>query len=249
MSGTNYVSMSLSVEMQRNLDSSTHNLANSTTTGFKASRPLFQSYIPDRSGLLSLQGVAYVKNIGTYIDQSQGTLMKTGSPYDVAISGDGWFSFAQQEGPPGFSRNGNLTVSQNGNLVTVAGYPILSSDGNPVAIPQENTGLLSIGKDGVISAEDGTVLGQIGVFKVPANQRLNSIGNSLFVPGEGEDLPLQLSQDAEVLQGFIEQSNVQPILEMTRMMDIQRAYERAAKLTSGNDDLTRQAIQRLGRYT
>jgi flagellar basal-body rod protein FlgF len=247
MDTTNFVSLSTAVALQRSMDVTAHNLANANTTGFKASRPLFEALVSGQVDAQTGEPVNFVKDMGDFIDHRQGALTRTGNQLDIALSGQGWFAYEGPAGQPVFSRNGSLTANSEGELVSVQGQRILGGDGGTITLPQNLAGNFSIAQDGTIAAENGDILAKIGVFDPAASGELEAIGAGQYVPKSGADAELAPSLNFEVVQGFVELSNVQPILEMTKMMEIQRAYERSVKLISGGDDLTRQAIQRLGR--
>jgi len=247
MGGTNYVSLSQAVALQRSLDVSAHNLANANTAGFKAARPLFASLVDDSNGSGPLESVNYVQDKGDFIDQSQGALVQTGNPLDIALSGEGWFSYETAGGQTAFGRDGRLAVGADGDLITLTGARILDAAGSPISLPFEVGSQISIGDDGTISSLVGDALGQIGVFQPPNKSQMDAIGGGLYLSGGGAaGNPIE-SGRFKITQGFIEQSNVQPVLEMTRMMEIQRAYQRSVNLMNDENDLTKQSIQRLGR--
>jgi flagellar basal-body rod protein FlgF len=247
MGSTNYVSLSQAVALQRSLDVSAHNLANTNTAGFKAARPMFASLVDESNGNGPVDSVNYVQDKGDIIDQSQGALAQSGNPLDVALSGEGWFSYETATGQTAFGRDGRLAIGVDGDLVTLTGARILDAGGSPISLPFEVGSQFSIGDDGTISSVDGEILGQIGVFQPPDKSKMTAIGGGLYMSGAGRAGELVETGQFKIAQGFIEQSNVQPVLEMTRMMEIQRSYERSVNLMNDENDLTKQAIQRLGR--
>ncbi len=243
MGNSNYVSLSLATALQRSMDLAAHNMANASTAGYKAAQPLFEAVQPDGT---SDTEISYVEDRGTYLNVSQGAMLATSNPLDLALSGPGWFSYEAGAGATAYGRDGRLTVNADGQLSTLAGAPILNQGGAPITLPQALGQEITISGDGTITDAEGTILGQIGIFRVPDVDKLVPIGGGLYLYGDAAG-GMAPDTETQIAQGFIEQSNVQPIVEMTRLMDIQRAYERAAKLMSDSNDLTRQAIQRLGR--
>ncbi|MGD9863427.1 MAG: flagellar hook-basal body complex protein [Pseudodonghicola sp.] len=244
MGNGNYVSLSLATALQHSIDLAAHNMANASTAGYKAMQPLFEAVEPE--GELTETSVSYVQDNGTYIDQSQGALIATGNPLDLALSGPGWIGYETEGGNTAYGRDGRLTINADGQLATLSGAPVLNPSGVPITLPQALGQQIIITQDGDITDLEGTVLGQLGIFRMPDVNQMTPIGNGLYLidGAAGEVTP---DADTRISQGFIEQSNVQPIVEMTRLMDIQRAYERASKLMTDQNDLTKQAIQRLGR--
>ncbi|MDK3016724.1 flagellar basal-body rod protein FlgF [Pseudodonghicola flavimaris] len=243
MGNGNYVSLSLATALERSMDLAAHNMANASTAGYKSTQALFESIEPE--GGDPDMATSYVQDNGTYTDMSQGALIATGNPLDIALTGEGWLSYQTEGGATAYGRDGRLTVNADGQLATLSGAPVLNRAGNPITLPQALGQQIIFTQDGTITDLEGGVLGQIGIFRLPDVNQLVPMGNGLYLSGEdlGEVIP---ETDTRLSQGFIEQSNVRPILEMTRLMDIQRAYERASKLMTDENDLTKQAIQRLG---
>lgn len=231
MSNAVYAALSrqqgLSIEIQK----VANNLANANTTGYKSDRAVFSEYIvptgPD-SDSLSMGRLA-----GESIELSQGALRFTGGQLDVAIQGDGYFSVQTDRGVR-LSRAGHFQLSAEGNLIDQNGYSVLSPGGGPIAIPQD-AGEISIGQDGVISS-GGAVIDQIGV--VETQGRLLRDADTLFIAQEG----YQPLQDARMVQGALEQSNVSPVLEVTRMIEVQRAYEAGQAMLEREDQRLSQLI-------
>lgn len=248
MDNSVYVSLSLATAMRRELDVTANNIANANTAGFKGERVVFDSYLHRESGLEDADGTNFVVDRGSYLDTRQGAVTHTGNQLDVALQGGGWFSYQTPEGQTAYGRDGQFSLDVQGNVVTLSGARVLDVGGAPIAIPPDLGGDVTISRDGSITAEGRGVIAQLGVFELPDQQSYERIGNGLFVPPQ--DRPTQppaADLNTEVVQGAIETSNVQPVVEMTRMMSIQRAYERAVKLMNGEDDLRRDVLRRLGK--
>ncbi|WP_212522758.1 flagellar basal-body rod protein FlgF [Actibacterium sp. MT2.3-13A] len=248
MDNSIYVSLSLATAMRREMDVTANNIANANTAGFKGERVVFDSFLHDAQGPGAEGGTSFVVDRGSYLDERQGAVTQTGNTLDVALQGPGWFSYQTPEGRLAYGRDGRFGLDSQGNLITLSGARVLDIGGGPIALPPDLGSNVTITKDGSITAEGRGVIAQLGVFTLPDLQSYERIGNGLFVPPEsrpGQARPVP-DPDTEVVQGAIEASNVQPVVEMTRMMSIQRAYERAAKLMSGADDLRRDTLRRLG---
>ncbi|SFP65814.1 flagellar basal-body rod protein FlgF [Tranquillimonas alkanivorans] len=248
MDNSTYVSISLASAMRRALEVSANNMANANTAGFKGERVVFESYMHTESG--SGDGTSFVLDKGSYLDGTQGTITHTGNPLDVAVQGDGWLSYLTPTGQRAYGRDGHLTVDAQGNLMTLSGARVLDAGGGPIALPPDLNGEVTISADGAITTPQGDVIAALGLFDVPEIQSFERIGAGMFVPpGEG-DLPQPVPAiGTTVVQGAVEGSNVEPIVEMTRMMDIQKAYERSVKLMGSEDDLRKDALRRLGQTT
>lgn len=243
MGTTNYVSLSLATALERSLDLAAHNMANASTAGFKASQPLLEAVDPTNSGD-DTQAVNYVQDKGIYVDMSQGTFVPTGNPLDVAVNGEFFFGYEAPGGETAYGRDGRLTLNTDGQLVTMGGSPVVDISGAAITIPAETGTQVTIANDGTITDRDGGTVGRIGLFSVDNPSLLEPIGNGLFLAGGTQ---AEQTENGTISQGFIEQSNVQPVVEMINLMDIQRAYERAVQLMRDENDLTKQAIERLGR--
>ncbi|MEZ5995115.1 MAG: flagellar basal-body rod protein FlgF [Hyphomonadaceae bacterium] len=226
--------------MQRRMDVAANNLANVATSGFKADGLLLEEL--DDTGA-SAEGnpdeVRFVRDIGIMHDMEQGPIAMTGNPLDVALEGSG---FIMVEGPNGplYTRDGAFTLTGEGRLVTSDGHAVLSSGGAPIVLDPQGESP-SIGRDGAIRVA-GVEAGRIGTASFAAPGALSKVGDNLWdaqgqAPGEFEGV---------VLQGALEGSNVRPVIELTRLIEISRAYQSAARIVSGADELRQRAIQTLG---
>ncbi|KAA9009973.1 flagellar basal-body rod protein FlgF [Histidinibacterium aquaticum] len=247
MENSSYVALSLATVMRRSMDVAANNMANANTAGFKGERVVFDSYL-HKGDAGEDNGAHFVLDRGSYLDSTQGSIQHTGNPLDVALQGEGWFSYLTPDGQQAFGRDGRFSVDAQGNLVTQSGARVLDAGGQPVAIPPEAAADLVISGDGTMSTPDGGALGQLGVFEVPDLQSYERVGGGLFIPpGGGAPVEAPLPDRAtQVVQFSVEGSNVQPIVEMTRMMAIQKSYERAVNLMTTGDDLRKDALKRLG---
>lgn len=243
MGNSAYVSLSHATALERSLNLSAHNLANASTAGYKAVQPVF--HVETHGGSGELTTLNFVQDKGVYLDQTQGALTRTDNPGDLAISGSGWFGF-DVGGGVAYSRFGQLVVDVDGQLVTAAGQAILDPDGGPVVLPNDAGSAFSIAGDGTITDQNGDNIGQVGVFIVEDPSALTPIGRGMYADPTG-GANLEPDETSTIAQGFIEGSNVEAVLEMTRLIDIQRAYEHSVTLMKEESELTKQAIQRLGR--
>ena len=242
MSNISYVSLSQATALERSLNMTAHNLANASTEGFKSIHPLFES-VEDQA---SESGISYVEDRGTYLELKEGALTPTGNPFDIALAGNGWMSFQLEGGATGYSRHGRLVLDTDGQLKTASGRPVLDAGGGPVTLPDGVGQDVTITSDGTITDSTGALLGTIGVVIIEQGAAMLSLGGGMYQLPDTAAAPQQ-STDPKVKQGFVEGSNVEAVLEMTRLIDIQRAYENSVKLMNQDDELTKTVIQRLGR--
>lgn len=227
--------------LQRRMDVAANNLANVATAGFKADAVVFEELDGTRAyAEEDPREIRFVRDIGLTRDMSQGPISITGNPLDVAIEGQGFFMVEGPNGPL-YTRDGAFTLTGEGRLVTTDGRAVLSSGGAPIVFDPQGESP-AIGRDGAISVA-GVEVGRIGVANFAAPSALSKVGDNLWsaqgqTPGEF---------DGVVVQGALEGSNVRPVAELTRLIEISRAYQSAARLVSSADDLRKSAIERLGR--
>lgn len=244
MDNIGYIALSASMMRRRTIDISANNMANANTAGFKAERGMFEEYVQratgDKSGPKS-----FVVDRGSFLETDQGSHLQTGNPLDVALQGEGWLSYQTDAGERVFGRDGRMAIDAQGNLVTLTGAAVLDAGGGPIAIPID-AGQISITEGGAITDEQGGVIAELGVFSIPDIQRYDRMGSGMFVAPE-DAAPTMADLDTTVHQGFVEQSNINTITEMTRMMEVQRAYDRSTKLIDNTSELRKSVIARLGR--
>ncbi len=247
MDNAGYVALSRQITLQRELDISANNLANMNTTGFKFEQLLVnaQPGAPAYDDpIRTPANFAYDNGVGR--DFSQGTLTQTGSPLDLAIDGEG--AFFTVSGPKGtaYTRDGTFTLSADGTIMTQNGY-VVQGDGGPITLDPKK-GEPSISADGIISQSSQGQTERVGKLAVV---RINNLSD-LSKNGDGtysltSNAAAAPALDAHVRQGFIEASNVNPMSEITKLVQINRAYSSLANLVEQNASLSKSAIERLGR--
>jgi flagellar basal-body rod protein FlgF len=226
--------------LRRQLDIVANNVANASTPAFKGERMIFAEFLGGRSGVGNGR-LSFVHDIGTERDTRQGPMTQTGNPLDLAIQGDGYFTVQTPLGAR-YTRNGRWQMDAQGQLVTAQGYPLLDDGNRPVQIPQGATDI-SIGKDGTINTSLGAA-GRIGLVGFGSEQALRPAANGLYVT---DAQPQPAAPETSVVQGMIEESNVQPILEITRMMSLSRSFNFAKEMLDGENDRVKSAIDKLGK--
>jgi flagellar basal-body rod protein FlgF len=242
-----YISLSLATALRRQLDVTANNMANTSTAGFKGERVVFSSFL-HRDESAATGDTSFLIDRGSYVDQQQGAITVTGNTLDVALKGEGWFGYETPQGQRAYGRDGHFAVDAQGALMTMSGARVLDIGGNPINLPPDALNDLSISRNGTISSLANGVISQIGVFTLPDVQSYERIGNGMFIQPDLDGIrPAIPDGTTEVVQGAIEGSNIQPVVEMTRMMSIQKAYERAVELMNGEDDLRRDMLRRVGR--
>jgi flagellar basal-body rod protein FlgF len=228
--------------LQRRLDIAANNLANASTVGFKADALVSEEYSkrPARAQAKP-HDVRFVRDVGMARVMDQGSIARTGNPMDVAIEGDGFFMV---QGPTGvaYTRDGQFKLGPAGQLLSSEGMPVLNQGGQPIVFdPQGETP--AIAADGAIRVGEA-VVGQLGLATFAEPGALEKLGDNLY-RASAEQPPQPFA--GEVVQGAVENSNVRPVLELTRLMEISRAYENAARIVRQGDELRQRAVDRLGR--
>lgn len=232
------VALSAQLAMEKRLDTIADNIANSRTAGFRATEVKFESYL----SAAGKEPVAFASEGKTYISTKAGELNQTGNPLDVAVNGDAFFAVQGPKGPI-YTRDGRMTMTDNGDLLSLAGNPLLDVGGAPLQVNPAG-GALTIARDGMIS-QGGAQVGALGLFEMPAGADLSRAGNSGVVP-DRPAVPLVDFGSVSVMQGFSEGSNVNPILEITRLIEVQRAFESAATFTEASEQSLNKAVSMLG---
>lgn len=239
------VGLARQLVLQRAMDVTANNLANMSTTGFKLETPVLTTEAEEPDGTTSSEDINFATDWSVLRDFSEGPLQPTGRPFDLAIKGDGFFSVETAEGEPLYTRDGRFLADAEGRLVTAQGYAVLGDGGGEIVLPP-NAASVTITAEGGVEV-DGAQVGRIGVVRFESRAVLEKTGDGLFRATDGASP--DTAENVEVRQGFLESSNVQPIVEITRMIEITRAYEAAARMIQAQEDLTGDAIDTLGSVT
>lgn len=215
-----------------------NNIANASTGGFRAEGVIFSEHVsalgPGQPSLSMAAGA--VRN--TVL--TQGAIDRTGGTFDLAIEGEGYFLIDTPEGQR-LTRAGDFTPGAEGDLLTSDGHQVLDAGGAPVFVPQ-GIGQIAIASDGAISA-GGAPVGQIGLF-LPVDPTSIVRENGVRFRA---DAGIEAAPDGRMVQGFLESSNVNAILQVSRMIEVQRAYELGQNLLDKEDERIRNVVRTLGR--
>ncbi len=216
-----------------------NNLANSNTVGFKSDAPIMKSFPSVFSKVLGERaGGVKIDEMG--LSMAQGNLMTTGNKLDVALRGTGFFVVETAEGER-YTRNGNFTLNSSGQLVTADGRVVLGENG-PVTIS---------GKDVFVNPEgeivvDGQRVNKLKVVDFAKPYQLQKIGNNLFAPKDANVSAESVTKDTEVVQGFLESSDVNVIKAMTQMIDVIRSFELNQKAILAQDEMMSKSVREVG---
>ena len=238
METAGYVTLSRQTGLWKEMQVVANNVANISTSGFRREGVVFTemlAVLPNEGG-----GVAMAAARARFSDPSQGAVKQTGNPMDMAIQGRGYFMVETPEGNR-LTRAGAFALNTEGEMVNPDGYRLLDVGGAPIFIPPD-AAVVSVAQDGTVSA-DGNPLAQVGLFEIADENAMTRQFGTLFNPGEAEPLAME---NAVVLQGFIEGSNVNPVTEMARMIEVQRTYEMGMKFLENEHERIKNVTRTLG---
>jgi len=242
METTSYIALSRQAALWRQMDMVANNLANMNTPSFKGEHMMFRDYVVKARAADRPFGdrVAFVQDVSIYRDMSEGALTQTSNPLDVAVRGNGFMVIDTPQGPR-YTRNGHFRLDESGQMVTADGFPVLSNSDQPFFFaPNEQN--VTIAADGTVSTENGQV-GKIRVVGFENAQDLRKVSGGLF---ETEAQPQDVDRP-QVVQGMIEESNIKPVVEVTKMIELQRSYEAVQRMIDNESERVRKAIDVLGR--
>ena len=242
METTSLIALSKQAAIRRSMSVIANNLANMNTTGYKGEKMMFVEHLVRSPGGTKIGGdkLAFVRDIATVRDLSEGDFKKTGNPLDLAIHGDGFFVI----GTPGgerYTRNGNFQIGSDGQLVTRKGDPVLSDGGAPFFLSPGDS-QIDIDSGGTLSTENGE-LGKISVVSFANRRDMRLIAEGLYSSRQ-QATPVE---EANISQGMLEGSNVQPIVEMTRMIEVHRSYEGTKSFIQKEDERLKNMIKEYSR--
>lgn len=242
MDNTLLVGLTRQMTLRRQMDVVANNIANMSTVGFKVERPAFHE-VTERPARHE-QGphpIKFVEDWALARDFSTGALTRTDAPFDVALESDGFFTVSNAAGDVLLTRDGRFAPNADGMLVTQGGQQVLDDTQQPIQLNMESGEPVSITRDGIITQGEQQI-GRLGVVEVANRAALEKQGDNQFrLPGDG----FEQSFAPLVRQGFLEGSNVKPILEVTRMIETSRAYESTTRMIRSAEELKRKAIEKL----
>jgi flagellar basal-body rod protein FlgF len=236
MDAAGYSALSRQSGLMREMQMVANNIANLSTSGFRREGMVFSEHV---AALDEEPSLSMANGNTRVVDLSQAGLTMTGGTFDFAIQGDGFFLIETAQGNR-LTRSGSFTPSDAGELVDADGQRLLDAGGAPVFVPP-NAGPVSLSEDGTLSA-NGSPLAQIGLWMPADPLSLRHQSGTMFDAGA-----LDPVGGGKIFQGFLEDSNVNPVSEIARMIEVQRAYEMGQKFLDAEDGRTRSVIETLGR--
>lgn len=254
MSGEIYMAAAGALAYEKRLQIISNNLANANTVGFKQDFGSFQLLDPealpdisntDAAEIESFQADLFWNNFSVYTDHTSGSLKNTGSDFDLALVGKGFFSIQTPDGVQ-YTRKGDFTLNSEGILVTRNGFPVMGEGGEISVNGQESPHRYKkflVDEEGNVSV-DGNQVGRLRIVDFPQPYAFTKKGDTLFKPinpGQGE----APAEGVRVSQGFIEQSNVEAVKMMTEMIEVLRGYESYQKIIQSVDQVNSAAIKEI----
>jgi flagellar basal-body rod protein FlgF len=242
LDNSTYVALSRQMTLRRQLDIVANNIANADTAGFKAEAltTAVEQRAPSKNAQVH-HATRFVLDNGVSRNFGQGSLRQTGNELDVAIDGDAFFSVTTPEGER-YTRDGRFKLDAAGQLVTQAGEPVLDDGGGPITLRRDGSAP-SIAADGTVS-QDGERVARLGVVRFDNLGALSKTGEGLYLADGAAPVA---APDVQLRQGMLESSNVNPVLEVVNLVEVSRAYERVTRMIDQTQDLSRRAVDRLGK--
>lgn len=240
MDNAAYIGLSRQMTLRRELEIIANNVANADTAGFKVEQLLTEEEPTRPAKTFGIRPpVDFVVDGEVARDFTQGGFSQTGNTFDLAVEGDGFLVVRTANGDR-YTRDGRLQLDARNQLVTHGGDPVLAGGGPVVLDPQGTPPVIA--PDGTVS-QGAVQLGKLDLVRFDSRRGLAKEGDNLFASAA----PAQPAPDVRVRQGAVEQSNVKPVLEITNLIEVSRAYERITRMVDQNEDLSRRAVERLGR--
>ncbi len=233
-----YATLTRQSGLMREMQTVANNLSNISTAGFRREGVIFSEHVAALDG--NEPSLSMADAYGRNVNLSQGPISSTGGAFDFAIEGEGFFMIQTPQGNQ-LTRAGAFTPGPEGDLVTMDGYPVLDSGGTAITIPP-GASQVALARDGTLSAA-GVPIAQIGVYMPNDPNGLIHTGGTRFSAEAGAEV----MENPVVLQGYIEESNVDAVSEIARMIEVQRAYELGQTFLDREDERIRSVISTLSR--
>jgi flagellar basal-body rod protein FlgF len=235
------INLSYQLAAYRSMDVIANNIANVSTPAFKRESMKFEQYVENAS---SVEGddkptsLCFVQDAGIGRDLREGPIEKTGAPFDLAINGPGYFTVRTAAGDR-YTRNGHFTLDSEGRIAT-QDDDLLQGEGGEITVTSDD-GDIHIAEDGTVTGIKGQ-LGKVKLVSFENEAALKKQGSSLYAA----DQPARPIDRPNLKQGALESSNVSAVVEISHMLEVMRAYQTSSNLAQSQQELMRQAIDKLG---
>jgi len=237
MSSGQYSALSGAISRMDLLATITDNMANTGTAGFKKGRAVFESELRQSVADRQTRGINFNRLQDGFTDFSQGTLVKTGSPLQMGIQGEGYFKLQGPDKQVLYTRQGSFLLGAGGRLQTIDGYAVVGDDGRPITLSRPD---VEIEEDGLIKDPNGETK-IIPLFSFGDEAKLVRQGDSRFSALKGAD-PKRVDEP-HIYQGELEQANVNVMEEMTHMVDALRSFESLQKALATYNEIDKKTIE------
>lgn len=233
-----YVAVSSQMALEKRMNTLADNVANSSTVGFRSTEVKFNQLLGDTRPTK----VSFVSEGQEFLNTNNGGLNRTANQLDFAIKGDAWFQVDTPAGPA-LTRDGRFTLTETGDLVTLRGYPVLDAGGAPIRLNSQASEI-KVGADGAIQ-QNGTQVAALGLYEANFANGFSRYDNSAVIPNVAPE-PVVDRFDVGVMQGYVEESNVNPVQEMSQLIMVSRAFENITSLMRDSEGSLDEAIKTLG---
>ena len=241
MQSSFYVGMSGQLAIEKRLQTIANNVANMNTAGFREEKVTFETVLSNTGDT----PVAFATEGQTYLSRRSGDLTKTDNPLDVAVQGDAWLAVKTPSGVA-YTHDGRLKIGPSGEVQSVNNFPVLDAGGSSMIL-DPSAGPPTIAADGMMT-QGGRQVGAIGLFSIDPDAKLTRALNSGVIPDKAATPVLDFTNTG-VVQGFVEGSNVNPIQEISKLIEIQHALDSVTQMSETSDSTLQDAIKTLGSST
>ena len=238
MQSSFYVGLSAQMAIEKRLQTVANNIANMNTAGFRADGVSFETILSSAGD----KPVAYSSGGEGYVSRRAGEQVKTDNPLDVAVQGDAWFGIKTASGTA-YTHDGRMKIAATGEVQTLTGDAVLDAGGSGLILDPD-AGPPVISADGMMT-QNGRQVGAIGLFAIDPSAKLTHAGSSAVIPDQAAVPVLDFTSNGMV-QGFVENSNVNPIMEMSKLISIQHALDGITQMNQTADSSLQDAIKTLG---
>ena len=225
--------------LERRMETIAHNVANASTAGFRAEAVTFETVLSSQT---APEAVSFSSAGGSYLSRQSGGIVRTDNPFDVAVKGDAWLAI-DVSGTLVYTRDGRMRMTETGELQSLNGNPVLDASGAPIQLDPRG-GTPQIAQDGTIW-QNTRQIGSIGLYRIDESAKLMRAENSGVIPDKTPEPALDFA-NVGVVQGFIEQANVNPVMEMTRLIAVHRAFNAITNSITTSETTMQEAIKTLG---
>ena len=239
MENVSYIGLSRLSTMRRQMDVIANNLANMNSNAYKGERVMFEEFL---KGPSHKEKHSFVTDFGVLRNMQAGKLEHTGNTFDLAINGPGYLTVETPQGRR-FTRDGHLRLDAERRLVTSGGHPVLDNRGREIVIPPDAAETPAVAVDGTINVGQQQIA-KIDLVNFASEHELRKTAHGLYATSQE---PQPAPSTSTIAQGVLEASNVEPILEMTNMIELLRQYQSTQNMLDSEHERMRTAIQRLGR--